>query len=341
MRYLFFLISIFYSQLSLSQSNLIFFTEEGENFTLYINGLKVNSQPTTNVMAEQVSGDFAQVKIIFETKGAPQLKKGMLIDLGNEMSTLIKKNKKGKYIFKPVNSVPILEESISRTVEIAHHSPTIIQSYTESSSDFSAGGSVQNESMDINVNVGDQSIGVAVNTRSTTGSTTAGTGSSARRSYQQGQELSARVEGKKIILSDGRIFKFNYYNANRIGPVVEMKNPVGAQVTISYDGQEAYSGEVPFQYKEEDWKKGSAYFTMTVRERGTVWSVKLKHSGKIIIEGDDHTSVVTTPTPAASTGCSSPMSDNNFKRAKESIQGKTFSEEQMTVFKQIIRSNCL
>ena len=351
MRYLIYLTLLVWSLITLGQtSNLIFFTEEGEKFTLYVNGAKVNDIPDTQVKAVAVSGDFTQVKIVFEIPGAPELKKGIMLDPGMEMSSLIKKNKKGKYVFRPVSSSPIPADQQSETVRITQTAPPVQQQTTTVTTTTTTTQEDDGSLVDLKVTK-DGGISMKVNhdtffgdeSESSSTSTTKTTSSSS--SVTSGQQLSATVEGSKILLSDGRVFTFKYVNSNRIGPVVEMKQPAGAQITISYDGVEAYSSEVPFVYQENDWKKSKVYFKLSVSEPTGSWSVKLKHnSSKMVIDGAASQQVTTTPTspqPAATSGCAGAMANGDFERAKESINNKSFADEKLTVFKQIIRGNCI
>ena len=359
MRYLIYSIPILCSLLVSGQpSNLIFFTEEGENFTLYVNGDKINEAPTSRSKASGITTDFAQIKIEFETPGAPIVKSNMMVDAGKEITAIVRKNKKGKYVTRLVSVVDVPEESSTEKVRITNSPPPstsqqpqaepIVSNTNSSSTTITASAETPDtDGVGISISAGGETFSMNVNMSgmeqehsSTTTNTITNTNSTST-----GSQLSARVEGKRIILSDGRVYTFNYYNANRIGPVIEMKNPVGASVDISYEGVIAYSGEVPFQYNEDDWKKSKAYFKLTVNEGNTSWSVKLKHSGQIIIEGPDSQSETSTVPasnpPAATSGCSTPMAAADFDRAKESISNKSFSDEQMAVFKQVIKSNCL
>ena len=99
-------------------SSLIFFTENGEKFILFVDGDQKNEAPMARVTAKEIQADFAQVKIQFEHPGAPILKQQMMIDAGMEMTTVIRKNKKGRYIMRPVSSVPAPQEPGPNTVRI-------------------------------------------------------------------------------------------------------------------------------------------------------------------------------------------------------------------------------
>ncbi|MEM6643856.1 MAG: DUF4476 domain-containing protein [Bacteroidota bacterium] len=155
------------------------------------------------------------------------------------------------------------------------------------------------------------------------------------------QGLSAQMNGQKITLSDGRVYTYKYVNSNRIGPVVEMKQPAGAKVTISYDGVEAYSSEVPFVYQENDWKKSKVYFKLSVEETSTKWSVKLKHnSSKMIIDGAAQATAAANVVKEPVNTCTA-MDAASFQQKKRTMENKDFADEKISVFKQIIRSKCI
>jgi hypothetical protein len=52
--------------------------------------------------------------------------------------------------------------------------------------------------------------------------------------------------------------------------------------------------------------------------------------------------VTAAPTPVSSTsGCASPLSDSEFKTAKQSIASKSFEDTKLTIAKQVMKSKCL
>ncbi|MEM6829538.1 MAG: hypothetical protein AAF551_03415, partial [Bacteroidota bacterium] len=195
-------------------SNLIFFAEEGENFTAYVNGRKINDEPTSRVQVDGINEDFAQVKIAFETPGAPDVKSPMMIDPGKEMTSVIKKNKKGKYVMRLVSSVNAPEAQTQTTAVPVPQTtpkpaqPTTTTSTTMDDSDTSIGISIKTGeetfSMDVKVD------GMDTQSRTSSGQTATSTNNASTTSSAQ---ISARVEGSKIILSDGRVYTFKYVNS--------------------------------------------------------------------------------------------------------------------------------
>ncbi len=144
-----------------AQSNLVFFTEEGENFILYVNGSKINDDFESRVTATGITSDFAQIKVQFEVEGAPELKQNMMIDQNMLMTSIIKKNKKGRYVFRPVSAVPIENEQIIRIAEVRDidtvtpQAPNVqaAASTASSSSNSSIGVNISANTTGLNVNV--------------------------------------------------------------------------------------------------------------------------------------------------------------------------------------------
>jgi hypothetical protein len=178
--------------------------------------------------------------------------------------------------------------------------------------------------------------------------------SSSSSSQQTVQAEWAIVDGNTIILPDGRTLNWKYGDIDGlVGCEIEMKQPVGAQVVLSYDDKVAYSSEAPFFYREKAFQYFSSYFKLTVVEpSGKAWVVKLqnKKNSKITITAGDTSPTTTTtsvvvdeqPTEVNNDdGCVIEMGSTDFNRALESIRGKTFEDTKFDVAKQITRANCL
>lgn len=73
-----------------------FFAEEGEAFTLYVNGEKINAQPAPNVVDEEVTTASISIRVVFADGATPELKK-TIFRMGKDCTYMIKKNKKGEY----------------------------------------------------------------------------------------------------------------------------------------------------------------------------------------------------------------------------------------------------
>lgn len=149
----------------MAQSNLVFFSESGENFTLYVNGERQNAMPASNVKAHGINVEQALIRVQFEQTGIPEMKAPMLVEPGMEMTTVIRKNKNGKYVFRPMSAVPIGETTpIAQPVASTQPAPAQAQpaSYTTTSAGTTTTSTASTAST-VDVNVSESMTGVNMN----------------------------------------------------------------------------------------------------------------------------------------------------------------------------------
>lgn len=103
-------------------SNLEVFSENGETFTLIVNGKKVNSAPEANVKASGLTGDFLGLTIQFSDPNKPEIRQNLMITPGMEQRAIIKLAKKG-YVLRPFGE-PVAIGSGSTAVAAIPSSPT-------------------------------------------------------------------------------------------------------------------------------------------------------------------------------------------------------------------------
>lgn len=89
------------------QANVVFFSEFGEEFTIYVNGQKQNSEPAANVRIEDVSQEFFQIRVDFKDPVNIGFQANVGAEKGSEVTYMIKKNKKGNFVARVHNSTPI------------------------------------------------------------------------------------------------------------------------------------------------------------------------------------------------------------------------------------------
>src|SRR5688572_6533287 len=73
-------------------SNAIIFTENGERFTVILNGLRQNDKPETNVKIEGLNANYYKAKVIFEDVALGESNFNLGIEPGTETTYIIKKN---------------------------------------------------------------------------------------------------------------------------------------------------------------------------------------------------------------------------------------------------------
>jgi hypothetical protein len=92
-------------------SNLVIFSEQGERFTVILNGIKQNASPETNVKITDLNQPGYKLKIIFEDQQIPDLDKNIPLEPGMEVVTNVKKNNKGAYVLRFLSSAPIVKSA--------------------------------------------------------------------------------------------------------------------------------------------------------------------------------------------------------------------------------------
>ena len=75
------------------KSNYVFFTENGEPFTLMLNGITYNSSPQSNVKAEQLNAGNFSVRIVFADKTLGAISDQLVLNEGVEVTFMIKRYK--------------------------------------------------------------------------------------------------------------------------------------------------------------------------------------------------------------------------------------------------------
>lgn len=215
--------------------NLIIFSEDGDPFFAYINGVKQNNNPETNVKFTGLTPNIS-LRIEFQDKTLPQLKQTMALETGFEHTARIKRDMKKQLKLRYFGSVP-LNEAASGMNTVAYHtaddqnsyntagqtepavnqnsSSTTISSTRQSNSTNTNGGNVS-----VNINVPGVGINMNVNgmdpnmnsTTSTTvtnssSSSTTYSGSDNTQNTQTSDNSNNTVQSCKFAMSAGSFTK--------------------------------------------------------------------------------------------------------------------------------------
>ncbi len=105
------------------QANAVFFSEFGEEFTLFINGQQQNANPAPNVKVENVKQDFFQIRVDFADPTNAGFQANVGVELGAETTYIIKKNRKGVFVARPHSVVP-LDEVVAAPTPAPAPAPT-------------------------------------------------------------------------------------------------------------------------------------------------------------------------------------------------------------------------
>ena len=88
-------------------ANLILFTENGEQFTAIMNGIRQNVKPETNVKITGLNAEYYKLKVIFDNKALGEKNFNINLALGEETTYCIKQNNKGEYVTRFMSNVPL------------------------------------------------------------------------------------------------------------------------------------------------------------------------------------------------------------------------------------------
>jgi len=92
-------------------SNLIFFSENGERFSVILNGMLQNDQPETNIKVTELPAPSYKVKILFDDPKLKEFNKTVYLNPGTETTYAVKFIRKKGYTLRLMNTYPVVNES--------------------------------------------------------------------------------------------------------------------------------------------------------------------------------------------------------------------------------------
>lgn len=113
---------LFLSLITFGQNkvNLVVFAEDGDKFYAYVNGIKQNNTPESNVRVTGVTPNIS-LRIEFEEKALPQLKQNMALEPGFEHTAKIKRDMKKQIKLRYFGQVPLEETTSSNVPTVEYH----------------------------------------------------------------------------------------------------------------------------------------------------------------------------------------------------------------------------
>jgi hypothetical protein len=164
-----------FSGIYAQKTNLIFFAEQGEKFSVVLNGVLQNAKPETNVKVTDLPAPSYKLKIIFENSSLPQVDKNLMFHTGTETTFDIKKNNSGDYVVRYLNEVPIDQAPPDATgqsvVTYSLNGPSApVSSTTISTTQTTTTTGITNpgDVVSMGVNVGSNGVNVNINPGGTT-----------------------------------------------------------------------------------------------------------------------------------------------------------------------------
>lgn len=96
----------------------VFFSETGEKFTAFLNGVQVNEKPSNNVKATDLNEEFYQFSAQFEDSSLPAMRSNLMVKKGFTTTFKIKMNNKGKYVLRMFGESPLASSAPDASVEL-------------------------------------------------------------------------------------------------------------------------------------------------------------------------------------------------------------------------------
>lgn len=161
-----FLILLFISQWTNAQqnTNLVFFSEQGQQFYIILNGIQQNPNPETNVRVTNLIQPYYKVKVKFADGITPDIDKTLNFNSGTETTYAIKSSNKGEIVLRWMSEVPIAQAPRpigGQNVIVYHDTPlstTVTQTTVISNTTTNPTNSDQ---MNVGINVNDPVTGGA------------------------------------------------------------------------------------------------------------------------------------------------------------------------------------
>ena len=191
MKKIFTLLSIITLSLAATAQNAdaVVFSENGDKFTLILNGEKQNQTPQTNVKVKGLTGEFYQARIDFEDPSLPDFtNKNFAVHSGYEVTYVIRNNKKGEYVLRfqgeseiggSVSATPQPATPSTQVVDYVIEAPapaettttapksttvtTTVPQVTTTTTTTTTTAKPNGEKVNVNMNVGGVNMGINMN----------------------------------------------------------------------------------------------------------------------------------------------------------------------------------
>ena len=91
------------------RANAILFTEQGERFSVMLNGVLQNQSPTTNIRLNDLMANTYRIKVIFEDRNLGEFDRNLFVELGSESTYNLKRNNRGEWVMRLLSVTPLMQ----------------------------------------------------------------------------------------------------------------------------------------------------------------------------------------------------------------------------------------
>lgn len=170
------------------KSNLVVFSENGEKFTLSLNGAEQNTEPSKYIKLTDLAPGYYKLNIIFNDVTIGEINKGISLNSGMETTTMIKQKSGNVYTlrYQGENSIPsqnqsirnnqaYSEQTVQGTSEPVVSTSTIVTESTTITTSSTGHGQPVGENINMSMNVGDESASLSINVNANVSEGSSGT----------------------------------------------------------------------------------------------------------------------------------------------------------------------
>lgn len=152
-------------------SSLTIFSEDGDGFYLFLNGIRQNQRPEININIDSLQDAYYDAKIVFTNKNIPNLTKKYMnvVDMDGNVGNVtykIKRTKKGKMVMRYYSFTPFKDYHVATdNVTIIHHNVTPMPNidYSVTTTQTTTTSPSNNDQVNVGVNIGGVNVGMHVN----------------------------------------------------------------------------------------------------------------------------------------------------------------------------------
>lgn len=301
------------------KSNVVVFSEDGETFFAFLNGVKQNTTAQSNVKITGIPGDGASLRLVFANSSDQPLKQDLYFVEPNQEHTIkVKRDKKGVLKMKYFGATP-LDQSTSTATAI-NYSATEVPSNntvtTNTTGTTNTAGTTETVNMnaqvsDPNVNGNSQTVTTTTTTTTNTTGTTNNTGGNGSGSLNMNVGISENGLNMNVNVSG-------------------TENGENGSVNMNMSGMETESSETT-----------STTTTTTTTSSSSSTTGYNSNSSSSTTTTNGNTGYTTTSSSNNTGSCAYAMDEASFSKMKGAIAGNAFDDTKMSTAKTATKGACV
>lgn len=294
--------------------NIVIFSEDGEPFYVYANGIRQNDKPETNVKITNLTSEALSMRVQFDNKALPTLKQNFMPEFGYEHTVNIKKNLKKTMKLQYFGRVPLAEAPRTNAATVQYHT---------------AENPVEPQQPAVTSGVNDGTINNNFPTDDQT------------NVVQEGQQVSnttvttGQPGSVNINMTPGGISM----NVNTDGGTIN--NSITTTTTISGGTVTTETVTTKSHTSTKSGTTSPRHNSVTSHPVTEVTNNNATTGSSVIPRPMNPNATVTASVPVANAGCGVPMNSEDYEKLKNTVDDTPFADNKISVAKAATKSNCL